>query len=444
MTIRTTLPIAAAIAIPSTAFADDELSARDVAGAPTSGDESGRTDPSDDGDGAGRRIGRGLLFVPRVAARVVLAPAEATAWALERFQLIDRARRLFFNDAGTVGLFPTLQLDSGFGVNAGARFVHRDLLGASEKLSVRASAGGRFRQRYAVAFDTGDRFGPHVVLDARAEYELRPTDPFYGLGNADMATETRFRQRIARVTGGFETAVAGDLHLRGAGSLADRVFDRASTGEPIDDVHMPAGFADGTRNGYGELELRWDSRRRTVPWEPLSIFTTGTLAAVFAGRTVSLDGGADFWRYGIDLQRFVRLAAGPRVLALRAHGEAVTGPRDEVPFTELPRLGGKTVLRGYPADRFRDRVAMFGSADYQWDLARSVSASLFVDAGRVSASVRDAGVTGLRVGYGVGIDLHTDRSFLARASLASSIDGGVFLNLALDPVFELDERVDRR
>ena len=443
----------------SIAVADDEPTAADVAGAPSAGAESGRLDADDEHDGAGRWIARGLLFVPRVAVTVAFAPVEGTAWAVERYQLLDRAQRLFFNDAGTFGVFPTFQLEAGFGINLGARLVHFDLFGAREHLDLRASGGGRFRQLVASELASGTRFGKRVSVELGAEYEKRPKDVFYGIGNADevampepidpsmdAATETRFRHRIMRVRGAFDVRVARALHVRGAGAITDHEFARSETGAPIDEVFMTdrlAGY-DGVRNGYTELELRWDSRGRANAYEPISVISSGTLVALFAGRVTALDDGEAFWRYGLDVQQFFRLGPGPRVLAFRSHGEAVTGERDEVPFNELPRLGGKSVLRGYPLDRFRDRVAIVSSVDYQWDLTSTISASLFVDAGRVQTSLEDLDSSDLRVGYGMSFDLHTARSFLARASIASSIDGGVFFNFALDPAFELDGRVERR
>ena len=60
------------------------------------------------------------------------------------------------------------------------------------------------------------------------------------------------------------------------------------------------------------------------------------------------------------------------------HGEGVTGGRDDVPFTELPALGGPTYLRGYDLDQFRDRIAAFGSVAYEWDLSQWFAARLFV------------------------------------------------------------------
>jgi len=270
-----------------------------------------------------------------------------------------------------------------------------------------------------------------------------PIDP-----TMDAATETRFRHRIMRAHGTVDVRVAKAFHVLGAGSVTDHTYGRSAEGAAIDEVFMTdrlAGFDDGVRNTYGELELRWDSRGRANDYEPISVISSGQLLALFAGRVTPLDAdGKDFWRYGVDAQQFFRVGPGPRVIALRAQTEAVTGNRDDVPFTELPRLGGKDVLRGYPSDRFRDKVAMVSSLDYQFDLMPNLSASLFVDAGRVQSSVSDFETSDLRVGYGMQFDLHTSRSFLARASIASSIDGGVFFNFGLDPVFELDGRVQRR
>ena len=434
------------IALADDAPVTDEPTAADVAGAPTAGAESGRADELDESDGAGRWVARSLLFIPRVAVTVAFAPIEGTAWAVERYQLVDRAQRLFFNDAGTFGVFPTFQHDSGFGINVGLRLVHRDLFGEREHFDIATQGGGRFQERVATRLSSGGRLGKRVSVELAAEYEKRPKDPFYGIGNAG-GTETRFRHRIMRARGTVDTHVASAFHILGAGSVTDHTFGRSDEGAPIDEVFMTDSLAgyDGVRNTYGELELRWDSRGRANDYEPISVISSGTLLAVFAGRVTPLDnGGEDFWRYGMDAQQFFRVGAGPRVIALRSHAEAVSGDRDAMPFNELPRLGGKDVLRGYPSDRFRDKVAMVSSVDYQFDLMPNISASLFVDAGRVQSSLDNLEASDLRVGYGLQLDLHTSRSFLARASLASSIDGGVFFNFGLDPVFELDGRVERR
>ncbi|HEX3477484.1 MAG TPA: BamA/TamA family outer membrane protein [Kofleriaceae bacterium] len=446
--------------------ASRELTWADLAGAPVPGAESGRIDPPA-GDSIWRLGLRGLLFVPKVATDAVLSPVKLTAWAYDRYHLDELYYRVFFNDARTIGLVPTAALDSGFGISGGARFVDRNVLGAREHLSVEAQFGGRYRQVYKAALRSGDRLGHHLAIEIDGQYEMRPKDPFWGIGdNSDSAppaapidprtdptaVDARYRERIARAAGVIDARLIDHIHLRSSTELTERTFAASSASDlgsgsvPIDAVYDPmtlVGFG-GVRSLYSELELRFDDRGRTSYFEPVALYSVGSLAAVFAGRTHRLDSAPDYWRYGVDLQHFFRLTEGPRVLALRLRGEGVSGTLAEVPFTELPQLGGADDLRGYPADRFRDRVSAVGSAEYEWDLSDLLSASVYVDAGRVFRSLDDVGSGRLRVGYGIALQGHTEYSFGFRGSLSSSIDGGLFFNLSFNQVFALDERVRRR
>jgi hypothetical protein len=440
-----------------------EPTAADVARAPLPGFESGRLDAGDS-DSTWRLIGRGALFVPKLAFDVALSPARAAIWAEDRYKLTDLYTRTFFTDDEIIGLYPTGSVDTSLGLTVGAHFVHKDLFGDREQLDLQAEASSQYRQIYAATFASGRRLGDRLSLRLDAGYERRPHDAFYGIGNGDKleaaaapptpidpridatAIETSYRQDRARVSAIADLRAVDRLHLRASGALAEVDFaapDEGASASMVYDTRGLVGWG-GVEYGYGELELRWDNRRSTTSFEPPAVPSTGELAAVFAGRLHRLDGGADFWRYGSDLQKYVRLGRGPRVLALHFHGEGVTGGRDEVPFTELPRLGGPQWLRGYALDQFRDRVAAFGSAAYIWDLSQWVSARLFVDAGRVYPSLEDLSVDHLRVGYGFALEGHRIESFLIETSIASSIDGGLFLNLSFNPVYDLDDRVRRR
>jgi hypothetical protein len=436
--------VIAVVLVGSTAAADVDGAETEVATV-LPGAESGRVDGGDH-DSTLRVFVRGVLFVPRVLTQLVFAPVRAGVWAFERYQVEARLMELLFDDAEVVGLYPIAQLDSGFGLNAGGRLVHRDVFGAREHLALQASTGGRYRQRYKASFRTGDRLGERVAVAVVGELDRRPKDPYYGVGNLDDAPEARHRQELTRGTAVVDVRAIGNLHVRTSAAVVDLGYGQSDTGPAIDmlyGVDTLTGWG-GVRELYGELELRWDDRRRARRWEPEAVRATGWLASAFVGRVHSLEMGRDYARYGFDAQRFLRLGEGPRVLVARLYGEAVTGTLDEVPFTQLPQLGGKVLLRGYPTDRFRDRVAALGSLEYRWDLSFRLTGSLFVDAGRVYRSVRDLGVEDLRVGYGIGIEYHSHDSFVGQLSLASSIDGGVFVNVAFDPVFDLDPRVERR
>jgi hypothetical protein len=424
----------------------DQRTARDVDGAPPPGAESGRVDATRARDPALRELARGALFVPRLVLEAAFVPVRGGLWAYDRFDLKERYLDLFFDDTRTYGLVPTARLRSGYGVTWGARFVHRDLFGEREHLSLRAATGGRYQQLTSARLRSGERFG-RLQVELDGEIERRPKDAYYGIGNAGDSAEARYRLQVGRVIATSDVRVWGPLHVRASGAIFDFDYGRSDQGPPIDELYSPialTGF-EGVRQAYGELELRWDSRRRGSPWESPSVFATGGLLAGFVGRAVAFDGEHEFWRYGIDAQRYVRLGPGPRVLALRVFGEAVTGSYMDVPFSQLPVLGGSQLLRGYPVDRFRDRVAVLTSAEYRWDLSRALTASAFVDVGRVYPSLAEipSTIEGIRVGYGLALDAHTDKSFVVRTTLATTIDGGMFVDLSFNPVFDLEPRVER-
>lgn len=444
----------------------DEPNADDVRGAPAPGEESGRLD-HDDGPGFTRQVGRAVLLIPRLAIEGALQPARGAMWLWDRYDPPRLYRRLFYFADGRISLTPTLAFDSGLdatGFTIGAAFTDRDAFGAHELVTAQAATGRSYRELLSLGLRSGERFGRDVHLELDAGYERRPHDAFYGIGNGDAADatgptgpidprvdttslEARFRQARARISVIADRRLVSALHVRASAAWSRERFGPADRGTPIDAAYMPdaiPAYLTGIDDVYGEAEVRWDDRRALGPREVGSIRDAGSLASVFAGRAHRLDGeGPDYWRYGFDLEHFVRVAAGPRVLALRAHGEGVTGDRDDMPFTELPRLGGSTYLRGYPTDRFRDRVAALATAEYQWDLSALLSAHLFVDAGRVFAALDQLSLDRTRIGYGVSLEAHDNAGFIAEASLASSRDGGVFFNLAFNPVFDIDERVRR-
>jgi hypothetical protein len=369
----------------------------------------------------------------------------AGAWAYDRYNLKNRYMKLFFNDARTFGLYPVAALESGYGITAGARLVHRDLFGKHERFRLSAAAGGRFREAAAVELNSGQRFGDAVSFAVEAEGERRPGDRFFGLGNKDNAIETRYREELLRASAGVDFRLSDTFHIRPAGTISAFELSRAEDGPPIDEVYPSetmVGF-DTVHFAYGEVELRWDTRGPGSRFELRSMPASGSLVAAYAGHARALDMGADFMRYGADLQHYFRIGAGPRVIATRFVGEVMTATTDEVPITQLPRLGG-LLLRGYPSDRFRDRIAAVGQLEYRWDLSYTVAAYMFVDAGRVYSRPAELTLSDMRVGYGVGVELHSASSFLMRGDIASSRDGGIFLNLSFDPGRDLKPRVERR
>jgi hypothetical protein len=415
-------------------------------------------------------IPRILLFPIRAVAEVVGYPVRAGIYVYEVYDLGTRVKSIFFNEEGTAGLFPVALVETGFGLNAGARLILRELFGSDAELSGRASFGGRFRQIYSLQLDTEETW-KRFRFDLGVFAEIRPQDQFWGIGNGDEADEapampvdpvaagdfarqTRFRQRALRAVFGSEYLPHRLVRTRLSAALIDRKFDPA---DPEDaaadqliedsfDLEAIPGFVGGSRHLYAELELGLDTRHAPSYWEGPSVPTTGFLVSVFGGWAFAIaDDSRSYGRYGFDAQRYFRIGPGPRVLALRVYLEGVTEKLDDISFYDLPQLGGPLLLRGYDLARFRDRVAGLASAEYQWDLSNQwLSGFVFLDVGRTYPSLDDLTFADSRVGFGGGLEFHTKTSYLSRFSVASSGDGGLFFNLSFDPVYEVKARVERR
>ncbi|HEX7842736.1 MAG TPA: hypothetical protein VF469_34925 [Kofleriaceae bacterium] len=440
--------------------ANRELTAADVAGAPPPGNESGWIDTWDR-DSTARRALRGVLFLPKVLVEVVLAPIQLPVWAYDRYHLKDLYYRVFYNEDRTIGLVPTATYETNFGFSVGARFIANDLAGEQEPFWASAEYGGHYHQSFQGYLDSGNRLGDHLLLSLYGQYEKRPRDIFYGIGNhgetgeppfpvdpyvVPVMVKTRFRQRIERGVATIDVRMLDDLYLTSSNELADRDFSPSTENTPINEVFNTSTLVGwpSTSYFYSELALRYDTRGRYDLFEPAPLYSLGTLAEAWGGRNFGFHDNADYWRYGVNLQHFIRLGESPRVLTFRFRGEAVSAGLSDVPFAMLPRLGGPRDLRGYPTDQFRDRIAALASVQYTWDLSYYVAAGLFVDAGRVYPSFDELTLSHMRVGYGLALRFFGENSFWLDATLASSIDGGVQATVSFDPIYLIKPRVRRR
>ncbi len=433
--------------------------ARDASRAPPPGQESGRIDQGEPGDSVGRKIARAALVLPKYLFEIVSWPVGEGIYLDDRYKLTDWYYRIFYWRDRTIAIIPTATYETGYGLTVGAGFFDTDTFGQRERLVLQATGGIEYRVDLLASIDTGNRLGP-VRLEASGNFDRRPAEPFYGIGNQGNTLETplptlvnpllestaiatHFRYQEARVAALADVSLGHDLHFDARGAVAELEYSPSTTDPSIEDAYEPdavIGFGTTTQHIYGELELRYDDRRRATPWEPLSVHSTGTLAAAFAGYSHRLDDLTGFWHYGAELQHDFRLGTGPRVLVARFHGEAVGGTLSQVPITELPMLGGGAFLRGYPYARFRDRIAMLGSLQYMWSLFRYTSAFVFADVGRVYDSWDNFTLANLHTGYGAGLELYTSTSFLVDLSLASSTDGGLAVLAEFSPMLDARPR----
>ena len=412
-----------------------------------------------------RTTGRVLLFVPRWLFWIAVQPIRGGLWAYERYSLGAAIKGIFFNDEETLGAYPLAFFETGFGANFGGRFIYRDLFGSDGRFRLRASYGGRFRQQYSAKATTGTLLGDRVELELESAFVIYPKSRFFGVGNGDLvdgatimspvdplardtAVKTRFRHDDISVELAGVVDVGGNFSLRFSGGYIQRTFDDDAELEADDfnifdiyDTSRLTGYDTDLSSIGGEVELIYDTRRGTRFYVSQANPNAGWKLSGYVGLRQGFgDDPTSYGRYGVDVQRILDIYDGSRTLTLRTFVEGVSGDIDEVPFLELPKLGGPHFLRGYARDRFRDRVSTMASAEYRFLVNKFLAAYAFVDTGRVFPSLGDLELDGFRLGYGGGLQLHSATTFRGRFDVSSSKDGDLFINFTFDPVYDVSPR----
>ena len=422
-----------------------EIAAADVATAPRPGTESGRADPIDPGDSLARKLGRVVLWIPRIPLEIVTLPIRGVLY----FQSKRAAGEIKHGEDDpkfTLGFGPELVAQSGFLPHAGLRVRLSNLFRKHEQVGMRVGYGGHLGALVGVEGDTGHRLGP-LKAGLEGRVDRRTQERFFGFGNATDAIATRYRLRSERAAAWLRATLPEHFAVIGRGMLVRKRF-RSDSNPRGDDVALDQGYDPATITGYldgarfvrAELEASWDTRHVASSYDPRSIRDSGALVLGYASHDWDLDGARNTTRYGFDLQQNIRLTAGPRVLELRLAGEAIASDLEHVPFTEVPSIGGD-LLRAADTDRYRDRAALVMRTTYLFALGSKAAGVLFGEAGRVYHSVDDFTLAGLHYGGGIGIEGYSVTSLVLRADVAASFDGGVFFSVGLVPVSDGRSRV---
>jgi hypothetical protein len=405
-----------------------------------------------------------LLFVPRLAVSAVGTGLYHGLVVYEREHVKERVLDIFFDDERRFGIYPMVKLETGLSPGFGVRVVHRDLFRTGTGVRLSADYGGELRRRVDAGITSPELGGTGLRLSLRGGWQRQPNASFYGIGEGDEASSgapppaepvparsdtsyhTTFEQEITRAELGAHLDPAGPLLLQWAGSYVARSFaDDVNATRRAAGTYDPAtlvAWDRGVELLYNELQLVVDTLRATSPYTPVGVPSTGTKVAVFAGWAQGIDGDPTrYLRYGADVIRYFDLYLGDRVLVLKAHLEAVAGDDDRIPFTDLPRLGGTAVLRGYSHGRFSDRVAVAGTAEYHWPIWHNLGGFLFFDAGRVLEEVSDLAPGPLTrhrpmMGGGGGLELLDGQRFRLRGQAAASSEG-LFFQLAFEPAYRV-------
>lgn len=440
--------------------------------APLETEASGLETPIEPEEGAGRVAARVALYPVRGVWWVAMAPLRGVAYAFNRWQLKERYQAVFFSEDLTRGLLPTASYQSGLGVTGGLSFRWKDIESTGARLGLKASYGGEFLQNYSASLTSGEIFSERFSLEALFEYRELPNARFFGLGNGDevevtaltgalvdpirddTAVATRFRHDTASAGIGGRFIVDTSLDVLVSSTYRAREFEpRIALGNDsrIFDVYDPnrlVGYVDGLSNVYSEVLVTYDRRRELARYHSSAAPSTGYFLSGFFGfqKGVESFDPSQHGRWGIDLQRYIDLFRGDRTLTLRLYVEGVTGRLEEVPFIDLPALGGPIFLRGYRRDRFRDRNVALASIEYGYPISRNLRGYLFVDAGAPFGSLEELEdwPNAPRIAYGGGLQINTINSFIGRLIVGTNIDGGFQFTFSFDPTFQTTSREDNQ
>lgn len=283
-----------------------------------------------------------------------------------------------------------------------------------------------------------DRF----FADLSVSRSGRVSNEFWGLGNSSSEDDkTVFRLTQTVVGGTFGVRLMPWLSVAGtAARLAPGINASGSSTAPITDAfgestapgltRQPAFFRPG-------ITVDLDYRDSIPPTRTAVRLDTLPIAGASRGGRyrVNLDSyhDQDFDRYSfrkttIDLQQFVPLLHGHRVLAFRAL--AVLSDRSDgqaVPFYLSPTYGGLNVGRGYPTFRFRDRNLLALQTEYRYQINQLVSGAIFVDSGQVAPRVGAIAWSQFKTTYGTGVRFGASGGAALRFDLAFGGEGTTFI-----------------
>lgn len=393
---------------------------------------------------------RAVLFVPSWTLKAVFWPLQKAIRSTERHRVIERVRDVLYNDERTAGIVPVFSFLSSVGPSGGVKLFHDDLGGSGEQIALDASFGGRYTQAYQLTFDADRLLGSNFWLKSLTRFEIRPNMIFYGLGDAperasgtdlgprEAAVKTRYRQTrmLALAGGGYTLGRPGRMAKIGmTGILNRRDFEAARKGDvgkgeydlaQVYDTSQIPGFDHGTRtlelNGNVVVDTR-DNQGATSSGVYLEAFGGGLVPQHQFG----------FAHYGAEVTGYINLYRHTRVLVLRMVHEGVVGDDDEIPFADLPRLGGPSRLRGFTLDRFRDKTTAVATVEYHYPIHEFIAGSLFIDAGRAAQNYKSLLDFGQwRLGGGGGIIIRSKTSVLFTLDVACG--DGLNVYFTTDPL----------
>ena len=284
-----------------------------------------------------------------------------------------------------------------FGFGFGARLLFKPKNAGPEVRTSNIPIGGSYTLNNQIFFTSGYTiFFPEEkwLFRGNLDYIDFPQG-FYGVGNftteADRLEITYQRLLVEPL---LLRRIRPDLFV-GAGLRYD-IFFGTELLEATETLPEGASLQEelGSTAVGGELAFSLDKRNNVIN------ATEGLLVEFTQGFFGTLLGGThDFRLSKLDVRAYRRVhprqVIGAQFFTRYAGGNA--------PVQELSGLGGPQLLRGYPEDRFRERLAVFAQAEWRWQALPSIGLVGYGGLGRVAPTLSELGPDGLYYSIGTGL-----------------------------------------
>ena len=334
---------------------------------------------------------------------------------------------LFEGERGDYGIFPLFESGSKVKFAAGAFLFHQHLF--------RENHEARLQFLYGTDSYLDSSFEYRVPVSRRynsslsflADYEKNPNQRFFIAENRQFysAKDASFGIR-------YNSSLSSVVRMQNSIQYRNNTV-RSSSSEIIDEEILL--FPDEFKGNYELLTIgssfAFDFRRGSSRKVGGSQFIAG------ADWINSLKNSTSYLQYHLEYHQFVPIPFLPesRRLGLKTKinkAEQLSG--SEIPFFDLPTLGGSRNLRGFRNHRFRDEGFWIVTAEYRYPMWDVLDVTLFMDQGQVFTDFSDIALDKFESSYGFGVHLLSSKGLAFRAELAFSNEDTRYI-LTISPNF---------
>jgi surface antigen Omp85-like protein len=414
--------------------------------APTTAGEVAKAPPPDPalGERPDGRLGALPKRSWRIVPEILMFPFRAIFWGLrypieaalrfeDRYHTFQRITDAITWSGGTRGIRPAFYYSTIIIPEFGLTYFDHATLGPDTRLQSTTTVGGANYVYTDLIVEPTRMSAPiGVVLDVA--FDRRGDLLYNGLGNHTYsdAPTGRYLQNALESHAALRVRPVHGLSLFASFGVGLKRFgngDRVGGDEGIiysfDTTTIP-GFTEGTTFVRAATGVDIDSRATPLRGQ------SGIVAHALFDYSHGIDAN--------DKRSYERLSAmlGFPIAVWAQHmfffsaTTSLAWPNDvDIPFSELPTLGGPNDLRGFRFLDFRDYSAFFVTAEYRWPVWMWVDAAVFFDYGGVfGKNYANFSARQMQPDVGLALRVVTTNRFLMRAQLGYGFGEGFNFSLS--------------